>query len=318
MPCSTASNNLSASYNFDYSKNDNQTFDVATYGNSANGIEGPSKINVFNLNFFTTLSSSKFNEFHVTYARELRPRNAVDLQRSSRHGHGRPRLSFRQSVLPAPERRRAALAHADQEQPVDGRGKPHHSKWAASGCTRSTIRSSVASSTAVTFRLGQRIPALRLAGGGGRVWSQRGGLLERHVGHPSDALPGRQHAHGNAAAALPPGDRKRLSGCRSARQFAARQRRSGAVRAGPMAGPSEPHAQLRAPLGRSADGRHRRSSHDGLCGVREQPGVSLGRHDSGSARGVPTALRHRVGRQVEPARRSSARTPACITRATTC
>src|SRR5438876_7175574 len=41
---------LALSYNFDYSKNTNQTFDVATYGNSANGIEGPSKINNFNVN----------------------------------------------------------------------------------------------------------------------------------------------------------------------------------------------------------------------------------------------------------------------------
>ena len=49
----TPANNLSASYNFDYSKNDNQTFDVATYGTSANGTEGPSKINVLNLNLFT-------------------------------------------------------------------------------------------------------------------------------------------------------------------------------------------------------------------------------------------------------------------------
>ena len=70
-------NNFSASYNFDHSNNVNQTFDVATYGNSANGIEGPSKINVANFNLFSTLSSTKLNEFHVTYARELRPRNAV-------------------------------------------------------------------------------------------------------------------------------------------------------------------------------------------------------------------------------------------------
>ncbi len=35
-----SSNKLAISYNFDYSKNTNQTFDVATYGNSANGIEG--------------------------------------------------------------------------------------------------------------------------------------------------------------------------------------------------------------------------------------------------------------------------------------
>ena len=71
------STNLSASYNFNYSKNDNQTFDVATYGNSANGTEGPSKINVMNLNLFTTLSSNRLNEFHFTYSREDRPRSAV-------------------------------------------------------------------------------------------------------------------------------------------------------------------------------------------------------------------------------------------------
>jgi hypothetical protein len=88
------SNNLSASYNFDYSRNDNQTFDVATYGNSANGIEGPSKIGVFNLNFFTTFASSKFNEFHVTYARELRPRNAVESNVPPDTGMGDPAFRF--------------------------------------------------------------------------------------------------------------------------------------------------------------------------------------------------------------------------------
>ena len=71
-------NNLSGSYNFDYSKNTNQTFDVATYGDSANGIEGPSKINVLNVNLFSTVTSNKVNEFHITYSRENRPRSAVD------------------------------------------------------------------------------------------------------------------------------------------------------------------------------------------------------------------------------------------------
>ncbi len=73
-----SNNNLSVSYNFNYSKNTNQTFDVPTYGNSANGIEGPSKINVANLNLFTTLSATKLNEFHITYSREDRPRSAID------------------------------------------------------------------------------------------------------------------------------------------------------------------------------------------------------------------------------------------------
>jgi hypothetical protein len=70
-------NNLAISYNFDYSKNTNQTFDVATYGTSANGIEGPSKINVLNLNLFSTVSAEKLNEFHITYSRENRPRSAI-------------------------------------------------------------------------------------------------------------------------------------------------------------------------------------------------------------------------------------------------
>ncbi|HMF99041.1 MAG TPA: TonB-dependent receptor, partial [Vicinamibacterales bacterium] len=68
---------LSASYNFDYSKNPNQTFDVPTYGTSANGTEGPSKINVLNGNLFSTLSTTRLNEFHITYSREDRPRSAT-------------------------------------------------------------------------------------------------------------------------------------------------------------------------------------------------------------------------------------------------
>jgi len=73
----TPSNKLAISYNFDYSKNTNQTFDVATYGNSANGIEGPSKINNLNVNLFSTISPTKVNEAHFSYTRELRPRNAI-------------------------------------------------------------------------------------------------------------------------------------------------------------------------------------------------------------------------------------------------
>ena len=72
-----SSNKLAISYNFDYSKNTNQTFDVATYGNSANGTEGPSKINVVNINLFSTVSPTKLNEAHFGYTRELRPRSAT-------------------------------------------------------------------------------------------------------------------------------------------------------------------------------------------------------------------------------------------------
>lgn len=70
-------NELGISYNFNRSKKENETFDVPTYGNSANGTEGPGKIHAFNLNLFTTLSASKVNEFHMTYLREDRPRSAT-------------------------------------------------------------------------------------------------------------------------------------------------------------------------------------------------------------------------------------------------
>ena len=73
----TENNHLTVSHNFDYSKNENQTFDVATYGNSANGVEGPSKIHALNANLFSTLSPTKVNEFHFTYGREVRPRSAT-------------------------------------------------------------------------------------------------------------------------------------------------------------------------------------------------------------------------------------------------
>ena len=72
----STNNKLSVTYNFDHSKNTNQTFDVATYGNSANGTEGPSKINVVNVNLFTTFSSMIVNEGHFSYSREVRPRAA--------------------------------------------------------------------------------------------------------------------------------------------------------------------------------------------------------------------------------------------------
>jgi hypothetical protein len=72
-----ASSRLSTSYNFNHSRKENETFDVASYGTSANGTEGdPARINVVNANVFTTFATNKLNEFHFTYSRESRPRTA--------------------------------------------------------------------------------------------------------------------------------------------------------------------------------------------------------------------------------------------------
>jgi hypothetical protein len=71
-------NQIFGSYNFDWSKNPNQTFDVPTYGTSANGIEGPSKIQAISTSWLSTLSNTMLNEAHFTYAREARPRLATN------------------------------------------------------------------------------------------------------------------------------------------------------------------------------------------------------------------------------------------------
>ena len=74
----TPATQLSVSYTMNRSENISQTFDVPTFGNSANGIEGtPSIIQALNVNLFSTVSSTMFNEAHFTYGREKRPRAAV-------------------------------------------------------------------------------------------------------------------------------------------------------------------------------------------------------------------------------------------------
>ena len=73
-----AKNQIFSSYNFDWSKNPNQTFDVPTYGTTANGVEGPSKIQAISTNWVDTLSNNVLNEAHFTYAREARPRGAIN------------------------------------------------------------------------------------------------------------------------------------------------------------------------------------------------------------------------------------------------
>jgi hypothetical protein len=69
---------LYGSYNFDYSRNPNQTFDVATYGTTANGVEGPAHVQTLNLNLISTISDHLLNEAHFTYGHETRPRSPIN------------------------------------------------------------------------------------------------------------------------------------------------------------------------------------------------------------------------------------------------
>jgi hypothetical protein len=71
-------NQIFISYSFDWSKNPNQTFDVPTYGTSANGVEGPSHIQDISGNWISTISGTLLNEAHLSYNRETRPREATN------------------------------------------------------------------------------------------------------------------------------------------------------------------------------------------------------------------------------------------------
>ena len=318
MPCSTRRTHLSASYNFDYSKNDNQTFDVATYGNSANGIEGPSKINVFNLNFFTTLSSSKLNEFHVTYARELRPRNAVESNVPPDTGMGDPAFRFGNPYFLHPnvdellwrtqiKNNLSIVAgrhtfkvggewlHTVNDQVFRGFFTGRYLFGTVSGFLRYASPAgpggfgpnAVACSNGAWVTHPTPCPAgSTLAGTPLLLYLQETGTGFPNVDPPGNSLLV------NEDLALFAQDQWQI----------------------------RPNVTLNYghPLGRAADGRDGRSGDDGLCVVREQPGLSLGRHDSGSDRHSSSRGSALRGTSSRTARRSSAPTPACITRATTC
>ncbi|MFQ5738000.1 MAG: carboxypeptidase regulatory-like domain-containing protein [Acidobacteriota bacterium] len=71
-------NNISSSYSFTRTKKENETFDVATYGTSANGTEGPGRIQSAHFNLFSTIAATRLNEAHFTYSRENRARSTTE------------------------------------------------------------------------------------------------------------------------------------------------------------------------------------------------------------------------------------------------
>ncbi|MBI2683249.1 MAG: carboxypeptidase regulatory-like domain-containing protein [Acidobacteriales bacterium] len=70
------SNQLAVSYNFTATRAVNETFDVPTYGSSANGTEGTGYINGIRVNLNSSLRSNLLNELRFAYTREGRPRQA--------------------------------------------------------------------------------------------------------------------------------------------------------------------------------------------------------------------------------------------------
>ena len=185
--------------------NENQTFDVATYGTSANGTEGdPSKINLAQRQpVHARCRATRLNEFHLTLlardpaAHRRRPRTfradtGIGFAPSFRFGNPfflRPnvdelvwRFQIKDNLTIVSRRahhqgRRRVAAH--EQRP----GVPR------------LLRGPL------PVRQRHRIPALRLAGGARRLRPVHGRLLERRVRHGAGGLSGGRDDQRRAAAA---------------------------------------------------------------------------------------------------------------------
>ena len=204
------------------------------------------------------------------------PAHGCRLRSARRHRHGvRAVIPFRRSVLPPAERRRAHLADADQGQHLDRHRQAHVQgrRRVDAHAQRSGV--SWLLYRPVHLRQRDRLPALRVAGGRGWIRSQHGWLLERDVCHVPDGVPGGIDDRRRTAPSVSPGCGSHRSRHRRGRRVGHLERRVFALRAGFVAGPAEPDAELRPALGLAADARDGRSHDDGVWRVSRRPDVPL-------------------------------------------
>ena len=262
-----AANHVSGSWNFNHSRKENETFDVATYGNSANGIEGdPARINVVNLNWFTTLSTRMVNEAHFTYSRETRPRTAAGSGLTADTGMGfGPTFRFGDPFFLQPGvdeliwrtqfKDNVSIVSGDHTFKVGGEWMHTMNDQVFRGFfTGRYIFNSVSGFL--------RYASPAAAGGFG---PEHGGLFQRRVRDLPGRVPGRIDDRRRTAAAVSAGGGPHGPGHRCRRRVDDHQRRVLAVRAGLVAGPPEPHRQLRLAVGRPDHAGDRGSHHDGVC-----------------------------------------------------
>ncbi len=318
----TPSNKLALSYNFDHSKNTNQTFDVATYGNSANGTEGPSKIQVLNFNLFSAVTPTMVNEAHFTYGRESRPRSAAESNIPADTAMGfATTFRFGNPFFLQPERRRAVLAHAPARHLLHRQGRAHRQvrrRVAAqpqlAGLPRLLHRAAT-SSTRVTGFLRYASPAALGGGFGPSTVGCSNGALR----HGARDLPRRHDGDRRPAPPLPAGRRAHRPGDRRRgllRHQATKTSRSSRRTPGRCA-PTSP--QLRPALGGANLPRPRRAARrDGLRHLPQRPALPFGRHAPEPEEDVPAARRLRVGHRRAAASPSCAPATASTSRARTC
>ncbi len=256
---------------------------MATYGPSANGIEGdPARINVMNLNWFTTLSTRMVNEAHFTYSRESRPRTAAGSGLTADTGMGfGPSFRFGDPFFLQPNVDELIWRTQLKDSLSLVTGK--HTYQGGRRVDAHAERSGVPRLLHGPLHLQQRVglSALRVASCGGRVRSEHGRLLQRLVRHvfPAACPAGSTTDGGPLLLYLQGAGRTGLA-TDAAGASTITERRVLALRTGLLADSSERHPELRAALGRADDARDRRSADDRVRRVPRRPDVPLRRHDS--------------------------------------
>ncbi len=293
------SNSLSASWNFNHSRKENETFDVATYGPSANGIEGdPARINVGNLNWFTTLSDRVLNEAHFTYSREKRPRTAAASNLAADTGMGfSPTFRFGNPFFLQPAVDELIWRTQIKDNLTIVRGA-HTIK--AGGEWMHTLNDQVFRGfftgryifDSVTGFLRYAAPAASGGFGPRTVGCPNGVYVTAPDPCPNGGTPtnGPLLLYLQGASLTGPAVDATGASKIANEEF-------GLFAAGPVAAGERPDRQLRPALGRAADARDHRPAIDGVRRVPERSGLSLRRHDSGSVEHAAAARRRGLGHQ---------------------
>ena len=160
-----------------------------TYGTSANGTEGPSKINLLNANLFTLALVDEAERVpHHAVARVAAARgDLVQHPRGHRH-RVRALVPVRQPVLHGAQRRRADEALPGEGQRHHRPRRPHDQgrRRVAAHEQRPGVPRLLRGPLPVRQR--HRVPAVHLARGARRVRAEHDRLLERRVRHGAGQL----------------------------------------------------------------------------------------------------------------------------------
>ncbi len=273
----TPNNLLTVRYNYTWSEQQNGTFDVDSWGRSANAVERDFS-NAVSGSLATTLSSTMLHEFRFQFAREDRPRpyDGPDISGQTRpfpdtafdFGSG---YRFGEPFFIPVDYYDTRVQFVDNLSWIKGR---HTIKGGFEFNRVNSVQTFVGfangryvfGSTDGFFNYQQLRPEIR------RVLGR--------LHQPHRLVPSRGENHGPAPALSAAGRRRRPDGRRGGHTVHPAER-AGALHSGQVAADEQPDDLVRCALGGAASARHDHAARSALLSwVSRQSAVSVGRHDS--------------------------------------